>query len=245
MEIKRVPIKIRKPILLDTCTCYGQKVIAINGEPKLIEIDSKQASDMMNDVASMLPISIYNRPDVKELEEIMKYKVPAHVWVGNDIDYGFEVLTRIKDVPHSVMIFKAGHTMDFVKLRELLSLAKTHKVMTTMWLAFLPNTTSKIELFSEIEQVKNFISHLLIQGPIKKSMMLDIEKYLKERKITCEWLENASEVNGKVRFISNINDNLPLGIRTFSYNKDNSVGAFVEGKVEEQVCCQKCQKPIF
>lgn len=246
MEIKRVPIKIREPILLDVCTCYEQLVIAVDGEPKLIQVLAKNAGYMLQDIDGTLPISIYDRPSIGELQEIMKYKVPVHLWVGHDIEYGFEVIDLIKSVPHSVLIISTacGLPMDYEELRRLLKVAKSHKVMVT--LSHLANRgTSKIDLMSEVEQVKNFISHVLIQGPVSERMMLDMEKYLKERKITCEWLEITPIVKGKVRFTSSINENLPLGIRTFSYNKDKSIGTFVEGEVEEQICCQKCGKPIF
>lgn len=86
----------------------------------------------------------------------------------------------------------------------------------------------------------------LLNKAVLAPVVSDIEKYLKDRKISCDWLDlDAPHMKGKIRYESNTGKSLPLGIKTFTYIKDKSIGTFVESEVSEPSCCQKCNNPIF
>lgn len=245
MEMKRIPIKIRKPILLDSCTCYDQKPVCINGKPQVLNVPYDKALWLLNDVSGVLPLCLQGKPSMDELDCILDYKVPVHVDIEGDIEYGYELIEQLKKVSGSVLVFSIAPSRDLnlEKLRNLLFVAKNHKVMVTMNIRYTSGT-KKIDMMDNIEQVRNFVSHVIIKGDVSQKVMADMERYLKERKITCECL-GSMQVDNKVRLSASVNPSKPLGLKTFTYVKDVSVGTFIECEPDQQICCQKCEKPIF
>ena len=270
--------------MLDLCTCYDQNVISIEGKPQSISLTTEHALWMLQDVDCILPIRLQDTPDIRELTRLASYKVPLHVMIGDDVGYGYKVIELLRNIPHSIMITEITSDTNYSELREMLHLAKSHKIMITIVINYQPHITRKVDIFSMIEQVKNYVSHALIMVPTRISdediysskesysasrlrkaytadipsrywllnktalapVVSDIEKYLKDRKISCDWLDlDAPHIKGKTRYESNTGKSLPLGIRTFTYVKDNSIGTFVETEVSEPSCCQKCNNPIF
>lgn len=163
--IIRTPIKIRKPILKDYCNCFGQNTVSVDGIPQGIYVKGYEgAKNVLENYLEIVPIYIKDALGIEELEDLLSYKAPLNLLVDN-LPYLEEMLPLLSKIPYCGITLDVTSSMDFEKLRSLLHVAKSTKIHIIGLMRYNPALSSRLDLYSVIEQVKNYIHHILLEIP--------------------------------------------------------------------------------
>lgn len=179
--VTRVPIKLRKPIHKDFCSCWGTQTFAIDGIPQYINGDKfthvMYLHDFLSSTPACLPIHFtYHDSSVDTMIGLcISMKIPVVVKTNQVLPT--YILEELRKVPHSgiqVSInFLDGliknrledNASDTFSIREMISLAKSWKIFVSLAVEHQPHLTSKLDLFEIVDNVKNYVSHILISYP--------------------------------------------------------------------------------
>lgn len=179
-DIIRVPIKIRKAIQKDYCSCWGTKVFSVDDVPFLTIVDDvpiETLAEMLNTLDSSTGFYI-QKPLNKETEQkvlmILSHKLPVTINTSKVLpDHIIEAMTT---VPHSsihasinFLDYSTGNKIEpadtIDDIRDMLYYAKNHKVFTVLSIKYYPHLVPKLDLFEVVDRVKNQVSHIVMEFP--------------------------------------------------------------------------------
>ena len=178
--IVRVPVKLRKPIHKDFCSCWSISVFSIGGTPQFIlgdNMTTEQLIDFLDSTDECLPI-FFKEPTEKCEQKAwiaLSRKVPVTIRTNKVLPNS--ILELMRSVPHSgiqVSMNFLDETMrerletgssEVKDLREMLFLAKAWKIFTSLSIEHKPHLVSKLDLLEIVELTKNHVSHILLHFP--------------------------------------------------------------------------------
>ncbi len=170
-SILREPIKIRKAIVRDFCSCWGMKVLSVDGLPHLLIADGVpdiNIGGFLNSVDDC--IGFY----ISEDEEVGMSKVRMLAGFGLPVMYGIrdcismEMVETLSIVAHSSIQINANSDSWVIpwELRETLAYAKDYKVSSMLNLEYLPHLTKRLDLYENLEKVRNIVKHVVVHFPV-------------------------------------------------------------------------------
>lgn len=273
--IMRKPIKIRKPVQLEYCSCFGQNTVSVDGEPQGIYVNGfKEAIAVLKNYTETVTLYIKEELSSEEINAILEYKVPINLLVSS-VEYLYDVVPLLTKVPYCGITLVVNRNMHFDRLRELLHVAKSTKIHIITLVQFNPTTTSKLDLFDMVEQIKNYTHHMLLDmrnvighESVCASDTKRLSKYYFEG--SDGWVLDIDAVTAlmstiqkhfKLRKISVERiefspsngrirhsmgeSNLLFGIRPFFYVKEESGKTFTRTDSLLGTSCKNCGKAIF
>src|SRR5690606_5362872 len=145
--------------------CFGQNTVSVDGEPQGIYVSGfKEAVAVLENYSETVTIYIKDVLSAEEINSILEYKVPINLLI-KDVDYLQEVVPLLTQVPYCGITLVVNPLMDFWKVREILHVAKSTKIHIITLVQFNPANMSKLDLFSMVEQIKNYTHHMLLEMP--------------------------------------------------------------------------------
>ena len=178
--IERVPIKIRKPIHKEFCSCWNTQVLSITGVPYLIMGDDLSLDELhkLLDTLDTTTGFFFSEHISKSREKIMlvlSKKLP--VTVRTKCALPTDMIDALRGVPHSSIQVSINFLDDFLRnrlepessdlfdLREMMSIAKSYKIFVVLMMDYMPHLSSKLDLYEVIDMTKNYVSHMLLRFP--------------------------------------------------------------------------------
>lgn len=178
--VVRVPIKLRKSVHKEFCSCWGIKVLSILSVPHLFSVDNlsdEQVVEFLDstDVAVPVYFSSYTEDHNFRINQFLSRKIPVVIKTNSVIPS--DILRKMKEVPHSGIHVSINFLDDLIKnrlegggssidsIREMLFLAKSWKIFSILTVDYQPHLVPKLDLFEIIDEIKNFIPHVIINFP--------------------------------------------------------------------------------
>lgn len=168
--VSRIPIKIRKSIVRDFCSCWGLTVLAIDGLPHLVIGDGASHSDIKNflDSVDCCTGFYFSEPEedcASKISLVSEYGLPITLRTDKRITDG--MMAILASLPHSAIHVSMESSRNFLpfSVRLMLSEAKSLKVVSAVQIEYKPHLTKKLNLLDSLDSVKNYISHVLVSYP--------------------------------------------------------------------------------
>jgi hypothetical protein len=178
--IKRAPIKLRKSIHQDFCTCWGIKVFSIDGVPYLVIGDGvplEQLKQYLDTIETCVGV-YFSEPlcdCTQKVTKCLQYGLPVTLRTSEVVP--MEILELMREVPHSAIHISIdplilslgsslGNNLGKVKpLREMMFLAKSWKIFVGICVEYRPLVMKKLDLYEVINLARNQASHLSVSFP--------------------------------------------------------------------------------
>lgn len=179
VNVKRVPIKIRKPIQRDFCQCYDLSVLLVDGEPGLVVGDRLSYTDMVRyldtvEITTPIFFSTYFGNEDK-IKACISRKLP--VGVNTYTVLSDKVVDALAEIPHCSIHISIDLVEDFtmnpipdsssgaVLLREMMHLAKSRKIFLSLNIPFFPYISPRLDLLEAVDMYKNLVDNVSISFP--------------------------------------------------------------------------------
>jgi hypothetical protein len=178
--VKRMSIKIRKPIHKEYCNCWNMKIYSIDGIPHLVVGDYFSIEEMQAFLDSVdccvgfyfsQPINKCKDKIMLALDKGLPVTIETKTVLPND------VLEGLRRVPHSAIHVSINFLEDFPRkrlepgssdifsLREMMFLAKSWKIFVALCIDYKPHLVPKLDVYEIVDITKNYVSHAFLRFP--------------------------------------------------------------------------------
>lgn len=177
-KVIRKPIKIRKPIQAEHCSCWNTKVFSVDSSPFLVVVDALSLSELVDflDTIDQSTGLYFKEPLNEEGEQkvmlALSKKLPVTIKTSSVLSN--HILEAMTKVPHSSIHAEVNFLdtslgnkiypeVDSIQdIRDMLYYAKTYKVFTVLSIRYQPHLVPKLDILEIIDMLKNQVSHLTL-----------------------------------------------------------------------------------
>jgi hypothetical protein len=178
--IERVPIKIRKPIHKEFCSCWNSKVLSITGVPYLVmgdDLSIEELSEMLDSLEASVGFFFANHISESKDKIMLVLSKKLPVTIRTKCVLPTDMIDALRAVPHSSIQVSINFLDEFLRsrlepessdlfdLREMMSLAKSYKIFVVLVMDYVPHLVSKLDLYEIVDMTKNYISHMMLRYP--------------------------------------------------------------------------------
>lgn len=167
----RVPVKLRKPIQKDYCSCHGFKVISCDSFPYYLYDmfrDARSLEDSLDKLKKACTVMIQNSGNINEkIYSVLEFGLPFSILTSSILTNTTVELT--KKSSHCSVYYKINiqdlikNPSSFDRLREQMFHLKSWKVTPILLVHYAPHLSGLIEVLDLIDSVKNCCSHICIE----------------------------------------------------------------------------------
>lgn len=178
--IVRKAIKLRTPIQLDYCDCWGVKILSANGIPYLSVADGTPIENIRRMLELEQSIGYYFSEPIEDCMDkvllVLSQNIPVTIKTNKVLPD--KLLQMMHNVAHSSIHVSINYLDERSRLvldpgsdslsdmKEMLFNAKSLKIFTVLTMKYIPHLVPRLDVYEIIDMVKNQVSHMTVEFPV-------------------------------------------------------------------------------